>query len=33
MICKYMVSKYCSDNISEIENYDKAIADSAKWEV
>lgn len=32
MICKYMVSKYCSGNISEIENYDKAIADSTKWE-
>ena len=32
MICGYMVSKYCSGDISEIENYDKAIVDSEKWE-
>lgn len=30
MICEYTVSKFCSGNITEIENYDKAISDNTQ---
>jgi hypothetical protein len=32
MISEYRAKKYCADDISLIENYDKAINDSAIWD-
>lgn len=31
MICEYTVKKYCCEDFSLIENYDKAMADSKTW--
>lgn len=33
MISEHQANRYCRDAISKIENYDKAIADSKKWEI
>lgn len=33
MISEHQAHRYCRDDISKIENYDKAISDTRKWEL